>query len=558
MAQHHSSHILSAQEREAYVRQLERMEEMEHSGEGGAEEVIHPQRHRQSPDEDAEPTTSVGAVHDRQSRWKERVTSATATLRQDLTDLHARECTFRPAINRRKSPASRHSARNDGVDVTVSECSDDEYGARPVATGGARASQQSSVFSRLHQQSEILRQRKEQAKEEKAHVEESKCSFRPRTVRSSWTENVQPRYLDPRSMSSQQSDPRDRSGSGVVLHGFSAIGARSGSSTVHHSHANDDDCTFAPVTNTAKSPFMAEYLRQPVHERLHQSPAATKKQPKHDASDRTISLRRALTPSQRRGFEDRLAQDIDRRRQRAQSRQKEAEMERPSFTPRTTHYGRLDNMSQEERDRLVEQRQQRLLEERQRLEAEMRPKPKARFVSPHSKKLLKDKPQLQRPLVDRFKETAARKAERLDAQRREREEAEIAELRSAPQNVARPPPDAQRPPTSELTKALAGDYQAYLHGLEKKRRKRLEETELEVADAQSAAQAECTFHPEVHDAPEYIRQIAQARSMSRHDTSHCGHHDAGRRHRSGSTTSASGIGPTSTGRMVMDPAPVRL
>jgi len=502
-------------------------------------------------------------VHDRQSRWKERVTSATAALRRDLTDLRERECTFRPAINRRRATSSPHARRNarggEGVDVTVSECSDDEYGHRELE---GRHGEASDVFSRLHTHSESIRQRREQMREEKA-AEASKCTFRPRVVRSGWTEAVQPRYLDPRSNScSHVSDERD--GRGTVLHGFHSIGAASttgAGTSVPHGHT-DDDCTFAPVTNPAKSPFMAEYLRQPVHERLHQSPGASKKRKQVDGSDVAPSPsagRRALTPSQLRGFEERLTHDIERRRWKAQTRQREAEQQRPTFQPRTTRYARLDKMSQEERDRLVEQRQMKLEEERRRLDREMRPKAKGRFVSPHSRKLLQEKPQLQRPLVERFKESAARKADRLEAQRRKLEEDELAELRPAPENVARPPPDAQKPPTSELSKALGGgDYRAYLEALERKKRKRLEETAHEVEAARQAALKECTFRPEVHEAPEYIRQIAHARSMSRQDTSHCGHHahEIGRR-RSSSAMSA-GNGPTTTGRMVLDSTPVRL
>jgi hypothetical protein len=529
--------MMTADEKRAYVQQLEQLEALEDAPRSAARvnTSLHDPRARGSGVE-TEPlrlldeNADSAALHSRTARWKDRVTSATAELRRDLTALKQRECTFRPNINRR---ASAQPGSAGMLDVTVSEDSD----ASPQRPSGH------SVYSRLYDTSQVIRQRRTEAAAEKAAKETEGCTFRPRLVRSGWTAVVQPRYLDPHQQAADVSRGSDEP---VRGHRDSRTAT-----------AEDTECTFYPVTNATKTPYIAEYLNQPVYERLHRSPAATRRP--QDAISTPRASHHAMTSDRLKEFTQRQADDLAKRQQAALSRQRAAEIAQPTFQPMTNKLPK--GLSEEQRARQVRERQQKQEAERERLLREAYPEPKKRFCSPASRAILNKNANLQRPLLQRQREDLAKHEAQMAAAKAELEARMAQEARRDPELqrlIAKSPLDKTKPVVSELAAAQRGgleEYMGYLHRTEGKRRQRISQTAEQLKLEREAAEAaELTFRPQIADAPEYVKQIARARSLSRQDVTALQHYECGGYHRAGST---SGRGPTTTGAMVLDPTPLR-
>jgi hypothetical protein len=562
--------MLSAADKAAYVRQLERLEEDDstserspHRGGGGIHRhhvsTANRSTHLQEVRSPLQPADSQdGAAHtlaDRTTRWRDRVNSSTQALRRDLADLKERECTFRPAINRSR-PSTKPSNQ---LDVTVSDDSEHYASNFPKAIGhdtgyaAVASANKADVHSRLYANSGSILAKRARAAEEREENEAAGCTFKPALVKAAWAQCVQPRYLDPvhRSDSAVGADHDESHGhSYAVLRGFGGGGAASvsyGQSAPRGSRSSagpmDDACTFAPVTNASQSPYIAEYLRQPVHERLSRPHT-----PKRAEAEATTTPRRQLKPAEMAEFQTRLQKDIETRKQRAASRKRQVELEAPTFKPHTNRYH--EDLTAEERDALVRARQKKLEAEKRRILEETLTKPKAHFASNKSRELLGQNPNLNRPLLDRYKEAAEQRRCKIEAARREKEEAELRQCQRDPSVViARPPPDASKPVVSELAKVQRAAksptaYVEYLRKEEDKRRKAMAPAVEEAEQRRREAEAECTYHPKVDEAPEYIQQIARARSLSRQG-------------RSPSAGSRQHYGTTSTGTMVFDPTPVR-
>eukprot|EP01062_Namystynia_karyoxenos_P065316 TRINITY_DN5880_c0_g1_i1.p1 TRINITY_DN5880_c0_g1~~TRINITY_DN5880_c0_g1_i1.p1 ORF type:complete len:767 (+),score=193.63 TRINITY_DN5880_c0_g1_i1:70-2370(+) len=437
------------------------------------------------------------AVYERNEVWRQGKEGNLDALRRARRAAEEAACTFRPRIN--EGPEDAH---------------------KRVAGG--------NVVDRLRQQGRTRRVSVEEMRRARDRQELEYCSFRPHLNRKPWTDSVAPRYLDPATT------PRRRSRRSARR---SRSAQRPGARGAESLEGDEDDwsdsapegCTFQPRINSRFRPNAARgYLETDAFERLSK-PGTPSRPVKH--SDRWRTPGASEHSDANRSINQRDLGCFFLRLQEQQDRQQER-LEELREAYRCRHSPRINSRSRslvEARGgadfwhRLHSDQQRRQMREEgagaargQSAERPQGASSQARlFSAPGTDCDFSFRPRITeratqmppRSTVELSLGDHQRRAERLEQRQAQRQQREDADCPFTP-NVNR---EANAPCRISIATNLAG-YQEWHRQRAEVREKQME---LERRAKQAEQEAQCTFKPEIHEAPAYIRTIAASVNLAK-------------------------------------------
>eukprot|EP00762_Andalucia_godoyi_P001871 ANDGO_06008.mRNA.1 hypothetical protein H257_02968 len=429
---------------------------------------------------------SMLPFHERLRLWQVQKDRQRDQRHRDVQQQELEGCTFRPRINP-NSQSLLQEKRDHGENIAM---------------------QMSSRKSRI--QEEIRRQEEEEFRKS--------CTFRPHLVETKITKQAKPRYMSPgtghadgRSSQSARSPPSlfgsHRSASSMFDgDGNVDFGTSSSSRSRSGARASGTDCTFTPQINKPKGKHVSQYLEQPAFLRLSRPSSAPPKRPvQNEARDANCESPSDQDGSPKPAFEEFL----ERQRAHTKHQQEKVELMRsmksetfqPSISKKSVEILQKSGMGDFFR------RQQRNAESKAPVSGvpENSSAPDITFqprINPQSAKLRS------RTVDELCYGDMMRKQAQMEAMKMMAEQKELENLTFRPALA-----NSKVNERSKSRLRVLSEPESYTQRLREEQRARQQKFETAQRERELSELSSCTFRPEIHDAPDYVKRIARSMAI---------------------------------------------